>query len=46
MVIYLFSVIIGLVGLIAVVVDNWPNRTKAIESYVRCAVDMLRWSFS
>jgi hypothetical protein len=29
-VIYLFS-IIGLVGLITVAVDNWPNRTKAIE---------------
>jgi hypothetical protein len=28
------------------VVDNWPNRIKAIESYVRCSVDMLRWSFS
>lgn len=31
LVIYLFSVIIGLVGLIAVVVNNWPNRTRAME---------------
>lgn len=28
---YLLSVIIGLVGLIAVVVNNWPNRTRAME---------------